>query len=100
MTTEYEPLLLLLELLVLQRMSSLVFKVLYSPLLCHDHPTISLLKDRADLLARTVKNLPAVQEAWVRSLGREDPPEKGMATHSSVLAWRIPGTGSLAGCRL
>ena len=33
-----------------------------------------------------VKNLPAMQETWVRSLGREDPPEKGMATHSSILA--------------
>ena len=36
-----------------------------------------------------VKNLPAVQETWVQSLGQEDPLEKGMATHSSVLAWRI-----------
>ena len=39
-----------------------------------------------------VKNLPAMQKAWVRSLGREDPLEKGMATHSSTLAWRIPWT--------
>ena len=38
----------------------------------------------------SVKNLPAVQETWVQSLGWEDPLEKGMATHSSVLAWRIP----------
>ena len=37
-----------------------------------------------------VKNLPAVQETWVRSLGWEDPLEKEMATHSSVLAWEIP----------
>ena len=37
-----------------------------------------------------VKNQPAVQETWVRSLGWEDPVEKGMATHSSILAWRIP----------
>ena len=37
-----------------------------------------------------VKNLPAMQETRVRSLGREDPLEKGMATHSSILAWRIP----------
>ena len=36
-----------------------------------------------------VKHLPAVQETWVQSLGREDPPEKGMATHSSIVAWRI-----------
>ena len=39
-----------------------------------------------------VKNLPAVQETWVQSLGREDPLEEGMATHSSVLAWRISWT--------
>ena len=39
-----------------------------------------------------VKNLPAVQESWVRSLGWEDPLEKEMATHSSILAWRIPWT--------
>ena len=39
-----------------------------------------------------VKNLPAMQEAWVQSLGQEDPLEKGMATHSSILAFRIPWT--------
>ena len=39
-----------------------------------------------------VKNLPAVQETWVRSLGWEDPLEKEMATHSSILAWKIPWT--------
>ena len=39
-----------------------------------------------------VKNLPAMQEAWVQSLDLEDALEKGMATHSSVLAWRIPWT--------
>ena len=41
-------------------------------------------------MVQKVKNLPAVQETWVRSLGWEDPLEEGMATHSSVLAWRIP----------
>ena len=40
-------------------------------------------------MAQMVKNLPAMQETWVQSLGREDPLEKGMATHSSILAWRI-----------
>ena len=39
-----------------------------------------------------VKNLPAVQETWVRFLGQEDPLEEDMATHSSILAWRIPWT--------
>ena len=48
---------------------------------------------RASLVAQMVKNLPAMQETWVRSLGWEDPPEKGTATHSSILAWRIPWTG-------
>ena len=43
-------------------------------------------------VAQTVKNLPAMQETWVRSLGQEDPLEKGMAIHSSILARRIPWT--------
>ena len=42
------------------------------------------------LVTQTVKNLPTMQETRVPSLGREDPLEKGMATHSSMLAWRIP----------
>ena len=41
-------------------------------------------------MAQLVKNLPAMQETWVRSLGQEDPLEKGMATHFSILAWGIP----------
>ena len=48
---------------------------------------ISLI--RASLVAQTVKNSPAMWETWVRSLGWEDPLEEGMATHSSILAWRI-----------
>ena len=44
-----------------------------------------------------VKNLPAVQETWFQFLGREDPLEKGTATHCSILAWRIPGQRSLVG---
>ena len=47
---------------------------------------------RASLVAHMVKNLPTVQETWVRSLGWEDLLEKEMATHSSILAWRIPWT--------
>ena len=43
-------------------------------------------------MAQSVKNLPAVQETWVGSLGGEDPLEKEMATHSSILAWKIPWT--------
>ena len=44
------------------------------------------------LVAHLVKNLPAMQETWVRSLGWEDPMEEGQATHFSVLTWRIPWT--------
>ena len=47
---------------------------------------------RASLVAQGLKHLPAMQETWVQSLGREDPLEKKMATHSSILAWRIPWT--------
>ena len=43
-------------------------------------------------VAQLVKNLPAIWETWVQSLGWEDPLEKGKATHSSILAWRIPWT--------
>ena len=46
----------------------------------------------ASFVAQLVKNLPAMQETWVRSLGWEDPLEKEKTTHSSILAWRIPGT--------
>ena len=47
---------------------------------------------RASLMAQMVKNLPLMQETWVQSLGWEDPREEGMATHSSIPAWRIPWT--------
>ena len=51
-----------------------------------------LLQRGASLAAQVVKNLPAMQETQVQSLGREDPLEREMATHSSTLAWRIPRT--------
>ena len=51
----------------------------------------------ASLVAQSVKNLPAMQETQVRFLHQEDPLEKEMATHSSVLTWRIPGTGEPGG---
>ena len=47
---------------------------------------------QASLVAQKVKNLPAMWETWVGSLSRADPLEEGMATHSSILAWRTPGT--------
>ena len=43
-------------------------------------------------MVQMVKNLPAIRKTWIGSLGWEDPLEKGMATHSSILAWRIPWT--------
>ena len=52
---------------------------------------------RASLVAQRVKRLPAMQETQVQSLGWEDPLEKEMATHSSILAWIIPGTGEPGG---
>ena len=51
----------------------------------------------ASLVAHMVKNLPATQETWVRTMGGKDPLEKKMATHSSILAWRIPWTEEPAG---
>ena len=47
---------------------------------------------QSSLIAQMVKNLPAVQETWVQSLDWEDPLEKEMANHSSILAWKIPWT--------
>ena len=54
----------------------------------------------ASLMTQMVKNPPAMRETWVRSLGWEDPLEKGMATHSSILAWRIPWTEEPGGLQL
>ena len=53
--------------------------------------------NRASLVAQRLKHLPAMWETWVRFLGQEDSKEKEMATHSSILAWRIPGTGEPGG---
>ena len=51
----------------------------------------------ASLVAQTAKNMPAMQETWVQCLGSEEALEKGMATHSSILAWRIPWTEDSGG---
>ena len=56
------------------------------------HHPLTFKAFEASLVAQLVKNLPAVQETWVRFLGWEDLLEKEMATHSSILAWRIPWT--------
>ena len=50
------------------------------------------IKERASLVAQRLKRLPEMWETWVLSLGREDPLEKELTTHSSILAWRIPWT--------
>ena len=53
----------------------------------------------ASLLAQSVKHLPAVQETWLQSLGQEDPLQKEMAAHSSILAWKIPWTEEPGGLK-
>ena len=58
----------------------------------HTHTHTHTHSHRAFLVAQTVKNLPAMQEPQVQSLGQKYPLEKGMASHSSILAWRIPWT--------
>ena len=57
----------------------------------------ALMEHWSSLMAQVVKSLPATQETQVRSLGQEDPLEKEMATHSSILAWEIPGWRSPVG---
>ena len=61
--------------------------------LVHAHWQISLPDDWASLVAQLIKNPPAMQETQVQSLGGEDPLEKEMATHSSILVWKIPWSG-------
>ena len=78
---------------------------MYSPftkitrILTFRHYLWSSLRAIASWEAQTVKNLTATQGTWVRSLGREDPLEKEMATHSRILAWRIPWTKEPGGLR-
>ena len=55
----------------------------------YSHETMTTLLVKTSLVAQTVKRLPTMQESRVQSLGREDPLEKAMATHSSTLAWKI-----------
>ena len=50
----------------------------------------SVLEAGASLVAQMVRRVPTMRETWVRSLGREDPLEKEMITHSSILAWKVP----------
>ena len=57
-----------------------------------EHTDFILFIHQASLVAQVVKNPPKMQETWVRFLDQKDPLEKGMETHSSILAWRIPWT--------
>ena len=66
-------------------------KLLFSPLsFTFFFRKIKIIQFHLHNVAQLVKNPPAMQETWVQSLGWEDPLEKGKATHSSILAWRIP----------
>ena len=58
---------------------------------------VNITVEYSCLVSQMVKNLPAMQETQVRSLGQEDPLEKGMVTHSNILAWRMPWTGEPGG---
>ena len=77
------------ECLLYVRSPLLLYIFIHSTNLCVNYLAPRSL---ASLVAQLVKNLPAMWETWVQSLGWEDPLEKGKATHSSILAWRIPWT--------
>ena len=62
------------------------------PIVINHANSMYLWYDVASLVGQTVKNLPVMQETQIQSLGQKDPLEKEMATHSSILAWRIPWT--------
>ena len=62
------------------------------PIVINHANSMYLWYDVASLVGQTVKNLPVMQETQIQSLGRKDPLEKEMATHSSILAWKIPWT--------
>ena len=83
-----------------QQAGVLALLQLEEKLVQYPHSFVVFCRDplsRVSLVAQMIKNPPAVQETWVRSLGREDPLEKGMVTHSSVLVWRSPWTEEPSG---
>ena len=82
------------------RWADILRDVIRGTFLMRWHLCRAIREVRASLVAQMVKNLPAKWETWVQSLGWEDPLEKGTATHSSILAWRIPWTENLAGYSL
>ena len=83
-----------------QQAGVLALLQLEEKLVQHPHSFVVFCRyplSRVSLGAQMIKNPPAMQETWVRSLGREDPLEKGMVTHSSILAWRSPWTEEPSG---
>ena len=76
---------------------NIIFIFLFGSFLLNIMLQRSILILGASLVAQRLKRLPEMRETWVRSLGQEDPLEKEMATHSSILAWRIPGMGEPSG---
>ena len=76
----------------MQSESRALLSKVWAPFSQHKGAIVWPSLQRASLVAQLVKNPPAMWETWVRFLGWEDPLEKGMATHSSILAWRIPWT--------
>ena len=78
-----------------------VYVYIHTYIYIHTHTCLYILSTTtvfgASPVAQMVKNLPAMQKTQVQSLGRKDPLEKGMTTHSSILAWRIPWTEEPSG---
>ena len=72
--------------------ASLVAQLVKNPQIPGEGIDYTLQYSWASLVAQMVKNLPAMQETWVQSLGWKDLLEEGMATHSNILSWRIPGS--------
>ena len=73
-------------------MKCLPLTIHFFMLFIYFHTNLSYVRSCYPVVTQTVKNLSAIQETQVQSLGWEDPLEKGMATHSNILAWRIPWT--------
>ena len=78
----------------------MLYSVMLVSVVQQSESAICIHISRASLVAQLVKSLPAVWETWVQSLGGEDPLEKGTATHSSIMSWRIPWERSLTGYSL
>ena len=78
-------------------MGAIAFSDTFDLLMCEDSCIFTPLHIWTSLVAKLVKNPPAVWETWIQSLGWKDSLEKGKATHSSILAWRVPGTGESGG---